>query len=197
MKKNIQEKTINEIFSGISELSINGDPRLLTISNIAKRSGYSIGNIYHHFKNFDELIEKFVARRVIERTATIIQLIDEASPTSTAVEILKTINDANFDYLAIHAPRGLFKKIAIKFFYKKSFVDQLDVVALLLVKPLQKMINKNETNTFRQLILEEIEIAVLMMVTAKRKPFMYSHKLAGTNTHRQQTLRILLALLSK
>jgi len=196
IKTNIKEKTTNEIFDGISDLALNGDHEMITITNIAKRSGYSIGNIYHHFKNIDDLIEKFAIARTRKRFTSIIELIDNAPSTSSAVAILKSINDANFDFLADHAPRGVFQKIAKKLFYKKSFIDGLDEVALSLVKPLEKMMKRNETDTFKKLTHQEIEMAVLMMTNAKRKPFAFNHKLAGTNSHRQQCLSIFLALLA-
>ena len=59
----IKKKTSTDIYDGFVELSIDDNPEFLTITNIAERSGYSIGNIYHHFKNIDNLIDEFVVQR--------------------------------------------------------------------------------------------------------------------------------------
>lgn len=193
----IKEKTIADIYDGISDLAIEGNSEHLTITNIAKRSGYSIGNIYHYFKNIDDVIEQFAVERTRKRCNLIIELIESASTTSTALEILKAINDANFDFFKTHAPRGAFQKLAKKALSKRNFINELDHISMLLAEPIEKMIKKNESNTFKKLTRQEIELAVLMIMTAVRKPFHFNHELAGTHTHRHQCLIILLALLAK
>ena len=195
--KSIKKKTTDEIYDGISQLVIDDNPELITINNIAKLSGYSIGNIYHHFRGIDDLLMNFVIERSKERNTLLIKLIDIIPSTSTAIAILNTINDANFDYLKFQAHGGVFKKLALNVLSQPNLINGLDQISLLLVDPIEKMINRNKTNTFKKMTKEEIEIAVLTMMSAKRKAFAFNHKLAGTNTHRQQSLSIWVALFVK
>ena len=195
--KEVKDKSLKDIYDGISMLSTAANPGLLTVTNIAKRSGYSIGNIYHHFRGIDDLLMNFVIERSKERNTLLIKLIDIIPSTSTAIAILNTINDANFDYLKFQAHGGVFKKLALNVLSQPNLINGLDQISLLLVDPIERMMNRNKTNTFKKMTKEEIEIAVLTMMSAKRKAFAFNHKLAGTNTHRQQSLSIWVALFVK
>ncbi|CAN4267536.1 DNA-binding HTH domain, TetR-type [Methylophilaceae bacterium] len=195
--KEVKDKSLKDIYDGISMLSTAANPGLLTVTNIAKRSGYSIGNIYHHFRGIDDLLLNFAIDRSKERCTLLIKLIDLIPSTSTAITILKIINDANFDYLKFQTHGGVFKKLSLNVLSQPNLINGLDKISLLLVDPIEKMINRNQTNTFKKMTKEEIEMAVLTIMSAKRKAFAFNHKLSGTIAHKQQCLSIWVALFAK
>ena len=121
----VKQKTAIDIYDGISELLIEDNPEFLTINNISKRSGYSIGNIYHHFKNIDEVIEKFVLDRIEKRGLIIIDFIKNAPPTITAKELILFINNENFELLAKRLPKVVFLFLASKLFDQPSVKKNL------------------------------------------------------------------------
>jgi len=196
-KKDIKEKTSNDIYDGIGALLVDDDPDLLTITNISKRSGYSIGNIYHHFKNIDSVIDEFLIHRVRKRTKVMIAMINEMPPTATAKEIIRIINDYNFDEMTNKMPKNMLIKLANKIMNKTEVRERLDEISLSYTDSIEAMINRNETNTFKNLTHAEVEMALLMSINAIRKPVICKHKLAFTEAHRQQSLALMMALYVK
>ena len=189
----IKDKTTNEIYDGISDLLIDDNPDLLTITNISKRSGYSIGNIYHHFKNIDEVLKEFVVSRFRSRTHEIQEYLKEIPPSATAKEIIKGLVDEAFSHMIKKLPRSMFLKLANKILNDSEIIKRIDEVCMSSVDLVESLINKNETNTFKKLTHAEIELAILMCSSALRKPITHNHKLALTESHKQQIVAILIA----
>jgi AcrR family transcriptional regulator len=188
-----KKKTSTDIYDGILELSIHDNPEFLTITNIAERSGYSIGNIYHHFKNIDNLIDEFVVQRQKKRIDVLIKVINETPTSMTAKEFIQHLNDLNFKFMT-KLPRTILLKLASTVLTKSDVLKRVDENNKLLVDPLEAMIKANKTNTFKKLTYREIEIAILVYASAVRKPVTENHKLAFTKSHQQQSLAILMAL---
>jgi|GEM_PF-4074042 len=193
----IKEKTSTDIYDGIAELVIDDNPELLTITNIAKRSGYSVGNIYHHFKNIDNVIDEFVIQRHKKRIDVLIKVIKETPTTMPAKEFTKHLNDLNLNFMTKLIPRAITLKLASTVMTKREVLKRIDENNKLLVGPIEAMIKINETNTFKKLTHKEIEMAILVYASALRKPVTENHKLAFTKSHQQQSLAISMALFAK
>ena len=189
----IKDKTTNEIYDGISDLLVDDNPDLLTITNISKRSGYSIGNIYHHFKNIDEVLKEFIAARFRSRTDVIQKYLNEIPASATAKEIIKGLVDEAFSHMIKKLPRTMFLKLAGRFLNDIEVIKKIDAVCLSSADLVEAMISRNETNTFKKLTHAEIELAILMCSSAIRKPITHNHKLALTESHKQQVVAILIA----
>ena len=195
--KVIKEKTTTDIYDGIAELVIDDNPELLTINNIAKRSGYSVGNIYHHFKNIDNVIEEFVIQRHKKRIDVLIKVIKETPTSLSAKEFIQHLNDLNFNFMTKLIPRAISLKLASKVMTRSDVLKRIDENNKLLVGPIEAMIKINETKTFKKLTHTEIEMAILVYASALRKPVTENHKLAFTKSHQQQSLAISMALFAK
>jgi len=193
----IKKKTAADIYDGIAELVVDDNPELLTITNIAKRSGYSVGNIYHHFKNIDNVIDEFVIQRHKKRIDVLIKVIKETPTSMPAKEFIKHLNDLNFNFMTKLIPRAITLKLASTVMTKREVLKRIDENNKLLVDPIEAMIKINETNTFKKLTHKEIEMAVLVYTSALRKPVTENHKLAFTKSHQQQSLAISMALFAK
>ena len=193
----VKQKTVIDIYDGISELLIEDNPEFLTINNISKRSGYSIGNIYHHFKNIDEVIEKFVLDRIEKRGLIILDFIKNAPPTITAKELILFINNENFELLAKRLPKVVFLFLVSKLFDQPSVKEKFKEINSNQATAIEAMINRNETNTFNKLSYDEIEMALQMCSIAARAPIMLGYKLALTKSHQDMTLAILITLFAK
>jgi AcrR family transcriptional regulator len=198
MKKAFNErikfKTRSEIFEGLKKLSANDDPNDLTISNISKSSGYSIGNIYHHFKNVDHVFEEFFLMRTSELTQQLILLIENVKPETNASEAIKTILDFQFKFAKNTINQKILKFLARRVMSNPELRDKVDVINLEVADSIATMIQKNETNTFKKLSAQEIELAILLVNGAMRKPVLSNHKLSFSETHKKLMLQILLAI---
>jgi AcrR family transcriptional regulator len=198
MKKAFNErikfKTTSEIFEGVKKLSASDDPNELTISNISKSSGYSIGNIYHHFKNIDHVFEEFFLMRAAELTEQLILLIDNVKPDTSATDAIKGILDFQFGFAKNTINQKVLKFLARRVMSNPEVRDKVDAVNLQAADHIASMIQRNETNTFRNLGTQEIELAILLINGAMRKPILANHKMAFSDTHKKMMLQILLAV---
>ena len=81
------KKSQTEIMLGGEKLILSGNINLLTAANLSKYSGYSVGNIYHHFKNLDTV---FINIFIKKRLEIFLQLADEINkfPKSNSCEEL-------------------------------------------------------------------------------------------------------------
>lgn len=193
----IKQKTSSEIYDSIGELIIKDNPELLTITNISKRSGYSIGNIYHHFQNIDEVIDKFVSDRIEKRAQIITDLIKNAPPSITASKFIKSLNDENFDLMNNRLPKKIFLLLMRKVLDKPDIQKKFSEISISQAAAIEEMINRNETDTYKKLTSDEIELAVLMSANAVRTPILLNHKLALSKHHKELSLSILLAFFAK
>ncbi len=179
------------------KLLLEDDPDLLTITNISKRSGYSIGNIYHYFKNIDSVLEEFLINRSNRRTEAMIKLINETPASITAIELAKLLNDSNFLFMT-KLPKVMFMKLTrLIIMTRKDAIERLDEGILKLADPIEALINRNESNTFKKLKSAEIELSLLMCSSALRKAIIANHKLALTKSHQELSLAVMIALLAK
>jgi AcrR family transcriptional regulator len=192
--KAIKERTTNEIYDAIHELLAADDPDLLTVTNISKRSGYSIGNIYHYFNNVDSLINDFAINRFKKKVNSFARQMSEQPTSATAKEIISSIVEENFRHIINELPRKMLIKLASKVMNDTLLINEIDEISLSLAGPIEAMINSNETNTFMKLTHAEIEMSVLMVTSAIRKPIITNHKLALSESHKQQVLAFLMAV---
>ena len=59
------KKSQTEIMIAAEKLLLSGNVNLISAKNLSKYSGYSVGNIYHHFKNLDQVfINLFLKKRL-------------------------------------------------------------------------------------------------------------------------------------
>lgn len=190
----IKFKITSEIFEGVKKLSANDDPNELTISNISKSSGYSIGNIYHHFKNIDHVFEEFFLMRAAELTKQLILLIDNVKPDTSATDAIEGILEFQFRFAKNTINQKILKFLARRVMSNPELRDKVDAVNLQATDHIASMIQRNETNTFRNLSTQEIELAILLINGAMRKPILANHKMAFSDMHKKMMLQILLAV---
>ena len=193
----IKQKTTNEIYDGILALTVNDNPELLTITNIAKRSGYSIGNIYHHFKNIDDIIDSFAIDRIKKKADECIEFIDNTPSTQTATEFIKLFIDKQFNLMRNKLPRVMLLLLAHKVYNRPNVIEKMHEHNLSALDPFEAMIKRNETNTFKNLTHQELELAMLLFSHSIRLPFALNHKLTLTKSHQDLMLAIRLALFAK
>lgn len=68
------KKSLKSIELAGEKLLLQGDVKLLTINNLVKKSGYSVGNIYYHYKNIQNFYTTIFLRK---RLGVYIELINE------------------------------------------------------------------------------------------------------------------------
>lgn len=127
----------------------------------------------------------------------VITKLNEFPASATAKEIISSLNNDMFHHMTKNIPKAFFLKFAASVMIHGDITKKLDATHLELVNPIEAMIHRNETNTFKKLTHAEIELAMLIASNGLRKPLIANHKLAMTDSHKQQSLAIMMALFAK
>ena len=60
------KKSQEAILLAGEKLLLSGNVNLINAENLSKHSGYSIGNIYHHFKSLDQVFIKIFLKKRLD-----------------------------------------------------------------------------------------------------------------------------------
>jgi hypothetical protein len=85
------------------------------------------------------------------------------------------------------------QRFTLKYGLTPNYFDYIDV----LIEPYLELCQKNETNTFRVLSLEEARLIFKCVLMLGERPFANDDPIAGTEQHRQILIENLMRLLAK
>jgi AcrR family transcriptional regulator len=192
----IRARTNKDVFQSIITFFQTNDPEDITITEISKKSGYSIGNLYHHFKNTDGIFKEFIKDNFRQNVNLQIKMLGEIKPDLEATRIIQFMINSNFDNVLKKKRKAIFY-IFKRFFVEQTFANELTNINLESADAILNMINANETKTFKKLNREEIELNIIMISAMFIRPILIDHKLAFTQYHKKQILDSAIALYVK
>lgn len=192
----IKARTYKDVFQTIISFFQNNNPEDITITDISKLSGYSIGNLYHHFKNTDNIFKQFILSSFRTNVDLQIKMLGEIKPDLEATHIIQFMINSNFDNVLKKKKTAIFY-IFNRFLGEQKFANELTNINLKTADAILNMINANETKTFKKLNREEIELNIMMLSAMFKRPILFNHKLALTQYHKKQILNSAIALFAK
>ena len=192
----IRARTNKDVFQSITTFFQTNDPEDITITEISKKSGYSIGNLYHHFKNMDGIFKGFIKDNFRKNLNLQIKMLGEIKPDLEATRIIQHMINSNFDNI-LKKKRSAIIYLFNRFFVEQKFANELTNINLESADAILNMINANETKTFKKLNREEIELNIMMLSAMFIRPILIDHKLAFTQHHKKQILNTAIALYVK
>jgi AcrR family transcriptional regulator len=193
IKANVSES----IFQSISKFNAKNKPEDLTITDISKLSGYSIGNIYHHFKNIDSIFKSMILSHLRKRIDLQIEMMSKIKPDLEAAYIIQFLLES-----LIHSLFKNYKRTAILYLLKRFlndivFINEINKIQLKTTDAILKIIKENKTNTFKKLKREEIEMNIILTSAIVLRPVLFGHKLALTEYHKKQIINTVSSLYIK
>jgi AcrR family transcriptional regulator len=192
----IKARTNKDVFESIITFFQSNDPEDITITEISKKSGYSIGNLYHHFKSTDGIFKGFIKDKIKQNLNLQIKMLGEIKPDLEATRIIQHMINSNFDNILKNKRSAMFY-LFNRFFVEQKFANELTNINLESADAILNMINANETKTFKKLNREEIELNIMMLSAMFIRPILINHKLAFTQYHKKQILNTAIALYVK
>lgn len=190
------QKAINDISEAVLELANTVDLDVITIRNIAKRSGHPVGTIYHHFKKLDHI---FVYLFVSRRRKTISELADIIN-THSADQSLRTlishIVDFSIDQLStLNRKAFLF---VMSQFMRNTHQPHLTGLELDILIPLLMQASLDDkTGTFFNFNENELRLRLRAVQAIINYPFHEDNPLARTSEHREIAIVSCMQLFSK
>jgi hypothetical protein len=185
-----------DILQAAEQLTAEGDPELFTSRSLAQKSGYALGTLVRRLgsvenvflwaikKGRDRLLNEFalsVAR--FDADITIQKFAEKV--VDTAFFNVQNVNPKvmRFFEARITKREGL---TADYFLYMDCFAE-----------PYLESIQKNTSNTFRQMTKDEATLILRQLTFLVERPFIEGNPIAGTAEHRRIAIDAITRLLGK
>ena len=189
------KKSQTEIMIAAEKLLLSGNVNLISAKNLSKYSGYSVGNIYHHFKNLDQV---FINLFLKKRLDIFLQLADEINKfpkNNSCEELCKILVNKVFENtnkLKIKILQYLFKIVLTK----SGEPENINLIIDVLIDPLIECRKRNKSNSFRKIEEAEMRLLLRSLQAFIRTPFLENQAIAGTLDHKKLTLDLCQKLFS-
>ena len=197
LNSKIRAKVSEDIFQSIFKLNAAKNPEDLTITDISKLSGYSIGNIYHHFKNIESIFKETLLSQLRKRIDLQIEMISKIKSDKEAAYITTLLLESFMNSLFKKYRRAAMLYFLKRFLNDHTFMDEINKIQLKTTDAILKVIKENKTNTFKKLNRQEIEMNIILTSAIFLRPVLFGHKLALTEYHQKQIISTVSSLYVK
>ena len=197
LNSKIRAKVSEDIFESIFKLNAAKNPEDLTITDISKLSGYSIGNIYHHFKNIESIFKETLLSQLRKRIDLQIEMISKIKSDKEAAYITPLLLESFMNSLFKKYRRAAMLYFLKRFLNDHTFMDEINKIQLKTTDAILKVIKENKTNTFKKLNRQEIEMNIILTSAIFLRPVLFGHKLALTEYHQKQIINTVSSLYVK
>jgi AcrR family transcriptional regulator len=177
------------------KLLLSGNVNSISAENLSKYSGYSVGNIYHHFKNLDQVFINIFLKKRLEIFLALADEINKFPKNRSCEELCKILVDKSFEganKLKIKIIQYLFNIMLTK----SESPEKLNLIMDVLIEPLIECRKRNKTNSFREIEEDEMQLLLRALQAFIRSPFLENQTIAGSELHKKLTLSLCQKLLS-
>jgi hypothetical protein len=177
------------------KLLLSGNVNLITAENLSKHSGYSIGNIYHHFKNIHEIFITIFIKKRIEIFLELANEINKFPKNQSCENLFKILIDKIFERqkkLKTKTIQYLFQ-LMLK---KSEEPEKFNLIIDILIEPLIECRKRNKTNSFKEIEEDEMRLLLRSLQAFIKSPYLENQPIAGTLLHKKLTLDLCQKLFS-
>jgi AcrR family transcriptional regulator len=177
------------------KLLLSGNVNLITAENLSKHSGYSIGNIYHHFKNIHEIFITIFIKKRIEIFLELANEINKFPKNQSCENLFKILIDKIFERqkkLKTKTIQYLFQ-LMLK---KSEEPEKFNLIIDILIEPLIECRKRNKTNSFKEIEEDEMRLLLRSLQAFIKSPYLENQPIAGTMLHKKLTLDLCQKLFS-
>ncbi|QDC95765.1 TetR/AcrR family transcriptional regulator [Candidatus Methylopumilus universalis] len=177
------------------KLLLSGNVNLINAENLSKQSGYSIGNIYHHFKSLDQVFIKIFLKKRLDIFLGLVDEINKFPKNKSCEELCKILVNKSFERankLKIKVLQYIFKIMLTR----SEEPEKINLIIDVLIEPLIECRKRNKTNSFREIEEDEMRLLLRSLQAFIRSPFLENQSIAGTALHKELTLNLCQKLFS-
>ena len=189
-------QTMADILQAAEQLTAEGDPELFTSRSLAQKSGYALGTLVRRLGSVENVflwaIKKGRDRLLNEFALSVARFDSDITIQKFAEKVVDTaffnVQNVNpkvmrFFEARITKREGL---TADYFLYMDCFAE-----------PYLESIQKNTSNTFRQMTKDEATLILRQLTFLVERPFIEGNPIAGTAEHRRIAIDAITRLLGK
>jgi AcrR family transcriptional regulator len=189
-------KTMADILEAAEQLTAEADPELFTSRSLAKKSGYALGTLVRRLGSIENVflwaIKKGRGALLNEFALSIAQF----DPNVSVQKFSEDMVDTAFDGIQKVNPK------VMRFFENRITKQEglpVDYFSYwdCFVEPYLFSIQRNKTDTFRQMTKDEATLIIRNLCLLVERPFIEGNPIAGTAEHRRIAVDAITRLLGK
>lgn len=187
---------IEKILDAVESLATDTPLKKIDIKSIANKAFISVGAIYHHFPSVNSIFASLLLRKAKVRIEGLRILVDSLGPEVTLEKFVDTLIEQAFHEWG-QKPIAA-KKEALEFYYQNAHNPEFFYSYAQSIYPnVKAFIERNKTNTFRDISEAEWPFLNRISQTAILSPFLEGSSIAGSDNHREIVRDIALRIYSK
>jgi hypothetical protein len=189
-------QTTADLLQAAEQLTAEGDPELFTSRSLSQKSGYALGTLVRRLGSIENVflwaIKKGRSTLLNEFALSIAQF----DPNVSVQKFSEDMIDAAFLNIQKVNPK------VMRFFENRVSRREglpADYFSYLncFVEPYLESVQKNKTDTFRQMTKDEATLIIRHLCLLVERPFIEGNPIAGTAEHRRIAVDALTRLLGK
>lgn len=195
-KQERSQKTLEDILQAAEDIVEQANPDLFTSRMLAQKSGYALGTLVRRLGSIENVFlwsAKKIRDKKFEETALAIVKFDANVPIDI---FAKEIINKTFSEIQKINPEVM-RFFESRYTKMKGLTPDYFSYTDCLVEPYLDAVNKNKTNTFRQLSKNEATLLLKQLCFLVERPFMENSLIAGTEEHRKVAQEAIIRLLGK
>lgn len=186
---------ISNIKEAANNLIKEGQLERISARALSEKSGYSVGNIYHHFESIAEVLNEIYLEKRTESQKKCAELF-KSHPSDEPIDSLAhSVTDQVLGHLNEFNPKILSFCLAAQSKHLNNPFE-IDKSVEKLVEIFNETIARDQTGTFRKMTLAESHLLSKIYVYALRQPYIDESKLMGTEEHRDIVIKLFFSLFS-
>jgi AcrR family transcriptional regulator len=189
-------KTMADILEAAEQLTAEADPELFTSRSLAKKSGYALGTLVRRLGSIENVflwaIKKGRGALLNEFALSIAQFDPNISVQKFSEDMVDTAF-ANIQKVNPKVMRFFENRITKQEGLPVDYFSYWDCF----VEPYLFSIQRNKTDTFRQMTKDEATLIIRNLCLLVERPFIEGNPIAGTAEHRRIAVDAITRLLGK
>jgi hypothetical protein len=195
-KQDRSKKTLDDLLQAAFEIVEDADTAKFTSRTLASKSGYSLGTLSQRLGSIEDVFFWAIQKGRESKLNAFIEAMEQFDtqlPIQVFLEKFVDIAFSNMNAVTSKVMRFYDQRLSLKYGLTADYFDYIDV----LIEPYLALCQKNETNTFRVLSLEEARFIFKCVIMLGERPFANEDPIAGTEQHRKILIANLIRLLAK
>jgi AcrR family transcriptional regulator len=195
-KQDRSKKTLDDLLEAAYEIVESADTAKFTSRTLASKAGYSLGTLSQRLGSVENVFFWAIQRgrkNKLNAFVDAMEQFDTQLPIQDFLEQFIDIAFSNMNVVTTKVMRFYDQRFTLKYGLTANYFNYIDV----LIEPYLELCQKNKTNTFRVLSLEEARLIFKCVLMLAERPFANEDPIAGTEQHRKILIENLLRLLAK
>jgi AcrR family transcriptional regulator len=195
-KQDRSKKTLDDLLQAAYEIVEAADTAKFTSRTLASKAGYSLGTLSQRLGSVEDVFFWAIQKARENKFNAFIHAMkqfDTQLPIQDFIDRFVDIAFSNMSIVTSKVMRFYDHRLTLKHGLTANYFNYIDV----LIEPYLELCQKNETNTFRVLSLEEARFIFKCVLMLGERPFANDDPIAGTEQHRKIAVENLMRLLAK